>query len=115
MTQTRSRSAANMDNILEEITGKLFTIDDKIEKLADFLYKLEDHIQCFDKKLDTFIKDCTQNTGTDVNLTHYNNAVRINYKTNVDFTKITQKTNENMKVILLDLWQTETEYEMKKI
>ncbi|XP_062620182.1 uncharacterized protein LOC134281768 [Saccostrea cucullata] len=82
MTQTRARSAANMDNTLEEITGKLFTLDDKIEKLTDIVEKLERHIQCCDDKLNFLINDCAENFH---NMDLSKKKENINYKSNVDF------------------------------
>lgn len=55
MTQTRSKSTNNHDNVLEEITSKIANLDTKVGILSELCVKLEDKLNSCDGKLDTII------------------------------------------------------------
>ena len=55
MTQTRSRTATIKDNVLEEISGKLSSLDDIVTILTEYIQKLDNSVQCFQVKFNEFI------------------------------------------------------------
>lgn len=55
MTQKRSKSTNNHDNVLEEITSKIANLDSKVGILSDLCLKLEEKLNSFDGNLDTII------------------------------------------------------------
>jgi chromosome segregation ATPase len=59
MTQTRSKTAANLENALEEIRGKLFALDEKVKNLSETIKRIEDRIQRQDEKVDQFVQHST--------------------------------------------------------
>lgn len=86
MTQTRSRTIK--DNVLEEISGKLSSLDDEVSILIEYIQKLKNSVQCFQVKFNEFIpNEPIQNECDFVKQTTENN-----YKTYVD--AITQSRNE---------------------
>lgn len=88
MTQTRSRAATIKDNVLEEISGELSSLDDKVTILTEYIQKLDNSVQCFQVKFNEFIpNEPIENECDFVKQTSENNN-----KTYVD--AITQSRNE---------------------
>jgi hypothetical protein len=56
MTQTRSKTAATLENALEEITSKLFALDEKVENLSEIIKRIEDRMQRHDEESDEFVQ-----------------------------------------------------------
>jgi FtsZ-binding cell division protein ZapB len=72
MTQTRSRTATNMKNILGEISGKLSSLDSKVSTVMDYIQKLQENVEHNDAKRNELVHDRQKEHGKSTTLTAEN-------------------------------------------